>query len=575
MNDLASRARPVTSLSSSSTTRRQFLARIRGGAGAALASSAVSFGSSAQADQESSGGTLGTGADRVLDSYQIRVDAARAEASIPVPKQRTNGDEQNYPNFIGNFHKGLPHNKIGEVDRSAYRSFLYAVSQGTAEAFEKVPLGSQGKDQVKLVNPLAGVAVDLEGTDSHQLAIPAFPSVASQALADEAVELYWMALCRDINFIDYASNPTALAAVAELSKLKAFKGPRSGGLVGSVTPQTLFRGFTTEDVIGPYLSQFLLKRFDYGPYAISGTMAMYAPGSDYMTDQASWLAVQNGQGPFAQNAVGPVRYTCTGRDLGVYVHTDPNAGLLISFYNAGVWLFAHNAPLNRGNPYTKYRTQSGFATFGVPHFLGLLGEAKQRACKAVWYAKWFVHRALRPEAYGGLVHMAVSRKASYPLDMDVLNSKALASVFSKFGTYFLPQAFPEGSPQHPSYAQGHASMAGACATILKAAFDGGAQFNKLEDGNIVVANEDGTALIPYTGSDANQLTVNGEINKLASNIGLARDFAGIHWRSDYEWGLKLGEAAALSLLRDQSSNYAGEDFDGFTITKFDGTTVTV
>ena len=31
----------------------------------------------------------------------------------------------------------------------------------------------------------------------------------------------------------------------------------------------------------------------------------------------------------------------------------------------------------------------------------------------------------------------------------------------------------------------------------------------------------------------------------------------------------------LSVLRDQSNNYAGENFEGFTITKFDGTTVTV
>jgi hypothetical protein len=535
-----------------------------------LASSAVSFGSSAQPQQESSGGT---GADRALDSYQIRVDAARAEASIPVPKQVTNGDEQNYRNFIGNFHKGLPHNDIGEVDRGAYRSLLDAVSQRTAAAFDNIKLGGQGKDQVKLVNPLAGVAFDLEGTDSHQLTIPAFPSVASRALADEAVELYWMALCRDVNFNDYGSNPSTLAAITELSTLAAFEGPRSKG---SVTPRTLFRGFTAEDVIGPYASQFLLNRFNYGPYDISGTMRMYVPGVDYMTDKASWLAVQNGQGPFDSNRLEAVpRYACTGRDLALYVHTDPNAGLLISFYNAGIWLFAHNAPLNQGNPYAKYRTQSGFATFGVPHFLSLLGEAKQRACKAVWYAKWFVHRALRPEAYGGLVHMTVTRKSTYPLDRDVLHSTALASVFSKFGTYFLPQAFPEGSPQHPSYAQGHAAMAGACATILKAAFDGSTRFNTLEEGNIVTASEDGTALVPYTGSDANQITVNGEINKLASNIGLARDFAGIHWRSDYEWGLKLGEAAAISLLQDQSNNYAGEDFDGFTITKFDGATVTV
>jgi hypothetical protein len=77
-------------------------------------------------------------------------------------------------------------------------------------------------------------------------------------------------------------------------------------------------------------------------------------------------------------------------------------------------------------------------------------------------------------------------------------------------------------------------MAGACATILKAAFDGSVQFNTSPDGTIVTANENGHSLVSYTRSDANQITVNGEINKLASNIGQARDFAGIHWRSDYE-----------------------------------------
>jgi hypothetical protein len=91
------------------------------------------------------------------------------------------------------------------------------------------------------VNPLAGVAFDLEGTDSHQLVIPPFPSVASQDLADQAIELYWMALCRDVNFTDYATDATALAAAAELSNLRAFARPRSGGCV---TAPTLFRGFT-------------------------------------------------------------------------------------------------------------------------------------------------------------------------------------------------------------------------------------------------------------------------------------------------------------------------------------------
>jgi hypothetical protein len=559
-----------------SATRREFLRRIRGGV-ATLASTTVSFEASAEADGGSPGNHSGGSVERVLNSYQNRVDAALAETRVPIPRQITNGDEQRYPNFIGNYSKGLPHNAIGEVDPSAYRSLLNAVRQGTAAAFEQLPFG--GNPPTPLVNPLAGLAFDLEGTDSHQTMIPAFPSVASRALADQAVELYWQALCRDVNFTDYPTDLTALAAVSELSKLPTYAG---------VTPQTLFRGFTTADAMGPYVSQLLLSPMNYGPYFMDGRMSMYVPDLDYMTDQTSWLKVQNGQGPFGANTIDTFpRYIRNGRDYAMFVHTDPLAGLFISFYNAGMLLFEKGAPLNPGNPYLGYKKQAAFATFGVPFFLGMMGEVATRAFKAVWYAKWFVHRALRPEAYGGLIHMTMTSQTNYPLHEDILHSSAVQNVFSKFGTYLLPQAFPEGSPQHPSYAQGHASMAGACATILKAAVDGSFPYQSLPNTitstgpvhtgatTIVTASGDGLSLAPYPGADAGQITVNGEINKLASNIGLARDFAGIHWRSDYEWGLRLGEAVAISLLRDQSQNYVGEDFEGFTITTFDGHTITV
>jgi hypothetical protein len=156
----------------------------------------------------------------------------------------------------------------------------------------------------------------------------------------------------------------------------------------------------------------------------------------------------------------------------------------------------------------------------------------------------------------------------------VLNSTALGKVFAKNGSYFLPLAFPEGSPQHPSYPEGHATMAGACATILKAAFDGSLPYNKLpKNGGIVSANADGSALVSYSGLDADRITINGEIDKLASNIGQSRNMAGVHWRADSDYGLRLGEAVALSLLRDQGNNYTGEKFEGFVITTFDGKTV--
>jgi membrane-associated phospholipid phosphatase len=571
MSRRASHPEPVAcSIGDNSATRREFLTRMRGAAAATLTSAAVTPGSSADADQGPPGSVDGGSVERVLDSYENRVRAARAETRVPVPRQITNGDERRYLSFIGNFSKGLPHNNLGEVDPAVYRSLLDAVRQGTAAAFENLTLGGN----TKLVNPLAGLAFDLEGTDSHQLVIPPFPQLASQALADQAVELYWMALCRDVNFTDYESTTLTMNAAKELSKFPLFKG---------VKPRTLFRGFTAEHKIGPYVSQFLLKKFSYGPYTMSRLMNVAVPDIDYLTSEAQWLASQNGQGPFGANQVdGTLRCLRNGRDLASYVHTDPNAGLFMSFYNAGIFLFEQNALLqgsssllNPGNPYLHYKTQDPFGTFGVPFFLGLVGEAAVRAFKAAWYAKWFVHRALRPDQYGGLVHWAKTGKAAYPIPTNALDSEAVTGVFTKNGTYFLPQAYPEAGPQHPSYPSGHATMAGACATILKAAFNGGVQFNTLPDGKIVAARSDGGDVMDYTDPHKDQITINGELNKLASNIAQGRDFAGIHWRSDAEEGMRLGEVVAISILRDQSDNYVGEDFEGFRITKFDGATITV
>ena len=61
--------------------------------------------------------------------------------------------------------------------------------------------------------------------------------------------------------------------------------------------------------------------------------------------------------------------------------------------------------------------------------------------------------------------------AKYPIHSDVLNSAALKAVFSVKGNYLLPQAYPVGSPLHPSYPAAHAATAGAGITVLKALFN--------------------------------------------------------------------------------------------------------
>src|SRR5207247_2031178 len=130
----------------------------------------------------------------------------------------------------------------------------------------------------------------------------------------------------------------------------------------------------------------------------------------------------------------------------------------------------------------------------------------------------------------------------------------------------LPMAYPEGSPCHPSYPAGHAAVSGACSTILKAFFRDDVPFPAP-----VQPSEDGVRLVPF---ELGRLSIGGELNKLASNISIARNFAGIHYRSDASAGLALGEAVALSYLADMRRCLT-EDFDGFTIPTFGGEVVTV
>ena len=70
------------------------------------------------------------------------------------------------------------------------------------------------------------------------------------------------------------------------------------------------------------------------------------------------------------------------------------------------------------------------------------------------------------------------------------------------------------------------------------------------------------------------LTLGNEIDKLAANIALGRDAAGVHCRSDSVRGLFVGEQQALGPLRDYSRTY-NERFDGFIVRKFNGEKVKI
>ncbi len=546
-----------------------------------------------------------SGSDRAESAYRLRTKVALTQRLQPIVEHQNNGDEERYPNRIGSFSKGLPHDRNGEVDQNAYKALLTALRTGDAGDFDFIPMGGD----TLLKNPQAGLTYELAGADPASFHQPPPPPFASAEIAAEIAENYWMALARDVHFQDYDVHPITLAASQDLSRFSGYRGPRpqaqplrtgaivpggvmlseslaeagdrdeelwqNGPMVGPaparlrvqapVTPRVLFRGLTAGDQIGPMISQFLWMDIPYGTQTINQRMRTPIPGDDYLTSYDEWLFAQNSRGHLNLPNRYDVsrRYIRNARDLGEWVHIDV---LFQAGFNAVLLLFGMSAPLDRNNPYFNSKTQCGFGTFGAPHIQSMVCGVAGCALRSVWYQKWYVHRRLRPEAFAGRIHNHLTKRANYPINREILESAAPHEVFRQFGSYLLPIAFPEGCPTHPAYGAGHATVAGACVTLLKAWFD--------ENWVIpypVIPSPEGLTLEPYNGPS---LTVGGELNKLASNVALGRNMAGVHWRSDATESLKLGEAVAIGFLSDLKNCY-NEDFAGFSLTKFDGQRVVI
>lgn len=371
------------------------------------------------------------------------------------------------------------------------------------------------------------------------------------------------------------------------------------------TAKTLFRLGLPGDDVGPMISQFFLRPVAFGTQSIDARQRPYAPFKDFLTDFPDWLAAQNSAKDVNNQSYGQSnefdgsffetkdRYIATMRDLARFVNKD---ALHQAYFNAALLLLSGGAKWNIGNPYhgigntivqgTLPGREAGFGVLGGPHILALVSEVATRALKTVWHQKWQQHLRLRPEAYGGLVHVQNTgvggTKRCYGLPNWIDNTKAAKIIKDSFGSHLLPMAFSSGSPTHPAYGAGHATVAGACVTVLKAWFltfttdadgkDRPVAFGSLGEranpfgevtpiklhcakrGLVVGMNDkvDGIERVnnreDYTASDKNKLTIEGELNKLAENVAMGRAMGGVHWRSDNTRSLMLGEALAAEIL---------------------------
>ncbi len=419
------------------------------------------------------------------------------------------------------------------------------------------------------------------------------------------------------------------------------RGP--GG--ANIVKQTLFRSSLRDEQFGPLVSQFFIQPIGFGTQTIDQKQVPYIAKRDFLTSHGDWLLAQNtGKDKYGRDygncnnysdqlhrgatyypttngqPDGPpvARYISTMRDLARFVNRD---ALHQAYFNAALFLLGVGAPEDAGNPYrgNRYSREGGFATLAGPDLLTLVSEVASRALKVVWRQKWQVHRRCRPEVMAGLIQMqhnglngnkrqyglpvAVPGKPAFKTQVDNTLAEVSAHNAALNGgakTLFLPMAFSAGSPNHPAYGAGHATVAGACVTVLKAWFDEDEKlvdvYKRFNDAATAAKTEpkDPPSAAPkllqpgyrkvgasledfcdpdeYTGPDAGKMTVGGELNKIASNVAMGRSMGGVHWRTDNTRSLRLGEEIAIEILRKRTAEYA-ELPVSFTFRSFDGPTV--
>jgi len=408
----------------------------------------------------------------------------------------------------------------------------------------------------------------------------------------------------------------------------AFRGSTEGAQVGPYISQFMLIGTTSKACKDGGRASYPAKEatFDlqdgfisYGSLIIDQRALTHKNCLDYMTDWQSWLDVQNGANLKGADVFEKERrFITTPRDLATYLHFDE---LYEAYLNATLILLGMGAKHSKGFPEPSASgNRDAFATYGGPHILSLVTEVATRCLKGVRRQKFNYHRRARPEVMSGRFtavcldagkNLGCAEKAfekslkEIPKSLQdaikehnaLQNKDAMRDMRNiicdsfypenvtknKFDkcNLLLPMAFPEGSPMHPAYGAGHATVAGGCVTMMKAFFE---MFEDCDsnverklvtsDGKpiVYVPNDDGSGLVKDK-KHKEALTIQGELDKLAANIAIGRNMAGVHYYSDYYDSLRMGERIAVGILMQQAPTYG--DYMETTFKSFDGDMITL
>ena len=520
-----------------------------------------------------------------VGQQHIRPNAIGAHYDLTV---YNDGSTDYYPYMFG---KTLDHSVSGGFITKADGDLLIeAIKMNTQEKLQAIPMHSAS------TRKLEGVPVcnskNNQGKQQYFYPFTAY-GIDSNEHMFEMMEVYAMQIVRDIPFIDWDTDGTVGSV---LTPLNAYGSSITGPTVtGSITRQTLLRGFAAEETVGPYVSQFLLHSYTYGNLGVTQKYMM-ENDSHSMLSVTGWMGVQQGVTGANIGDVGPTeKFVYSPRMLGSIVHRDP---LYQFYYNAAL---ISNASMNAVGYDNSSINSSEWMDGGPPAVLAHLSEVCGGALRVAWYNKYGQTLRLRPEVLAQRITVAhnnsVLRSAVPKLNTIKTNSDTGAALLTLVNAdnisnsgealggknYYLDVIYQEGSPTHPSLPAGHATVAGAAVTVLKAMLvtheTNGSRKPWVAAGRTaLIADATGDNLISYSGGDASSMTIVGELNKLASNVSLGRDFAGVHFREDGTNGMLVGEEYAISFLQSKIAEYGAQAngmFGGFDLEKFDGTRVLI
>lgn len=153
------------------------------------------------------------------------------------------------------------------------------------------------------------------------------------------------------------------------------------------------------------------------------------------------------------------------------------------------------------------------------------------AMLAAWYYKWMAgidSPACQQSPHGARQNVSY-RPRPFEIDsrVGVLYNREVSRHGDGDGRHRLTPKPSPGTPRHPSYPSGHSTVGGAASELLSWFFP----------------------------------DYREEFNRLADNAGMARLWAGIHYRSDHLQGMKLGRCVACEVIKDLKKSCIARDPD--------------